>query len=125
MVLLFRQSKKKKKKVSQSVSKVPEESVLEDIKNITEIPQEVEIEGIVDDEIETKVDDNIEKEFDDSELDTNPIKNEKEIIADESLADVESLPESQPEQSAKSSKSSKRSSDRKSKSRSSRTSKYL
>lgn len=74
-------------------------------------------------ELEVKVEDKIEKESEDTELETHPVKNEKETNADESLADVESLPESQPEQPAKSSKS-KRSTERKSKSRSSRASKY-
>lgn len=77
------------------------------------------------DELETKVDETVDKELDDTEVDTNLEKNDKEVIADESLADVESLPESQPEQPTKSSKSSKRSTDRKSKSRSSRASKYV
>jgi len=72
-----------------------------------------------------KVDEAVEKELDDTELDTNLVKNDKEVTADESLADIESLPESQPEQPTKSSKSSKRSTDRKSKSRSSRASKYV
>lgn len=118
MVLLFRQSKKKKT----SESKALEELSLDNINNSTEAKLEDKVEGTTE-ELETKVDDKLEKELDDSEQDTNPLKNEKEITADESLADVESLPESQPEQPTKSSKSSKRSTDRKSKSRSSRASK--
>lgn len=118
MVLLFRQSKKKKT----SESKALEELSLDNINNSSEAKLEDKVEGTTE-ELEIKVDDKLKKELDDSEQDTNPLKNEKEITADESLADVESLPESQPEQPTKSSKSSKRSTDRKSKSRSSRASK--
>jgi len=118
--LLFRQSKKKK-------NTAPECKVSEEIdhsKNTIETKQEA-IDEISPDELESKVDETVEKELDDTELDSNLEKNDKEVIADESLAEVESLPESQPEQPTKSSKSSKRSTDRKSKSRSSRASKYV
>lgn len=119
LFLLSRQSKKKK--TSQSENKVSEE-LIDPIKNTIETKDDVEN---TTDELETKVDDKIEKELDDTDLETNPVKSENEVIADDSLADVESLPESQPEQLAKVSKSSKRSTDRKSKSRSSRASKYV
>lgn len=121
---MSRQSKKKKQ--SPPETKISEESTLDDTKSVVESKQEDEVEGATN-ELVTKIDDKTEKELDDSELDTNTVKNEKEIVADESLADVESLPESQPEQPVKSSssKSSKRSTDRKSKSRSSRASKYV
>lgn len=120
LFLLSRQSKKKK--TSQSENKVSEELIIDPIKNTIETKDEVEN---TTDELETKVDDKIEKELDDTDLETNPVKDENEVIADDSLADVESLPESQPENPAKVSKSSKRSTDRKSKSRSSRASKYV
>jgi len=117
-----RQSKKKK-------NSTPENKVSEEIdhsKNTMEIKQDGEIiDESTPDELETKVDETVEKDLDDTEVETNLEKNDKEVIADESLADVESLPESQPEQPTKSSKSSKRSTDRKSKSRSSRASKYV
>lgn len=121
LFLLFRQSKKKK--TSQTENKIPEDFPSDDVKNI-ETKLENEVEGITD-EVETKVDNQTDKELnEDIELDTNTVKSEKELGADESLAEVESLPESQLEQPAKSSKSSKRS-DRKSKSRSNRASKYV
>lgn len=118
---LFRQSKKKK-------NSIPENKVSEDMdhsKNTIEVKQEGSNGEGTTDTLETKVDEAVEKELDDTELDTNLVKNDKEVTADESLADIESLPESQPEQPTKSSKSSKRSTDRKSKSRSSRASKYV
>lgn len=118
---LFRQSKKKK-------NSIPENKVSEDMdhsKNTIEVKQEGSNDEGTTDTLETKVDEAVEKELDDTELDTNLVKNDKEVTADESLADIESLPESQPEQPTKSSKSSKRSTDRKSKSRSSRASKYV
>jgi len=120
-ILLYRQSKKKKN--STPDSKVSEE--IDHSKNTMEIKQEGTIDESTPDEVETKVDETVQKELDDTEEDTNLEKNDKEVIADESLADVESLPESQPEQPTKSSKSSKRSTDQKSKSRSSRASKYV
>jgi len=120
-ILLYRQSKKKKNSTPES--KVSEE--IDHSKNTMEIKQEGTIDESTPDELETKVDETVEKELDDTEVDTNVEKNDKEVIADESLVDVESLPESQPEQPTKSSKSSKRSTDRKSKSRSSRASKYV
>lgn len=119
--ILFRQSKKKK-------NSLPENKVSEDVdhsKNTVEVKQEGSNDESTTDKLETKVDEGVEKELDDTELDTNLVKNDKEVTADESLADIESLPESQPEQTTKSSKSSKRSTDRKSKSRSSRASKYV
>jgi len=119
---LSRQSKKKKPAASEN--KVIEELQLDNTKlTIGTRPEDEVIDGT--DVLEAKIDDTIEKELVEAEPDINSVKNENEIIADESLADVESLPESQPEQQAKSSKSSKRSNDRKSKSRSSRTSKYV
>lgn len=112
-----RQSKKKKSAPPEiKVTEEPED------KNIAENNKDDEVEGPTN-ELEIKVEDNTEKELEDTELKSNPVKNEKETNADESLADVESLPESQSEQPAKSSKS-KRSTERKSKSRSSRASKY-
>lgn len=116
---MFRQSKKKK--TSQIENKVSEEYPSDEVKNIIETKVEDEVEGATD-ELETKVDNSELNE--DTEPDTNTVKSEKEVGADESLAEVESLPESQPEQPTKSSKPSKRS-DRKSKSRSSRASKYV
>jgi len=118
---LVRQSKKKK-------NSIPENKVFEDMdhsKNTIEVKQEGSNDEGTTDKLETKVDEGVEKELDDTEIDTNLVKNDKEVPADESLADIESLPESQPEQPTKSSKSSKRSTDRKSKSRSSRASKYV
>lgn len=122
LILLCRQTKKKKTTASEN--KATDSSILVDTKNTSETNQDNKVEDGTDEQ-ETKVDESIEKELIDAEPHTSPLKNENEIIADESLADVESLPESQPEQTTKSSKSSKRSSERKSKSRSSRASKYV
>lgn len=102
-------------------NKVFEESNSKDITETKQEPHEVEGSAV---EPETQVGVTTEKELEDTEVDSSSVKNEKETTADESLADVESLPESQPEQPAKSSKSSKRSTERKSKSRGSRASKY-
>jgi len=116
LVLFCRQPKKKK--TSASENKVSEEITLD---HTIETKQEDEVDDMSN-ELEKKVD-KIE-ELEHTELDINPITNDKKTPADESVAEVESLPESQPEQPVKTSKSSKRS-DRKSKSRSSRASKYI
>lgn len=118
---LFRQSKKKKNSILEN--KVSED--MDHSKNTIEVKQEGSNDEGTTDKLETKVNEAVEKELNDTELDTNLVKNDKEVTADEPLGDIESLPESQPEQPTKSSKSSKRSTDRKSKSRSSRASKYV
>lgn len=119
-IYLHRQSKKKK--TSQSENKVSEELTINSIKNTIETKDEVE--NTID-KLETNVEDKTEKELDDTDLETNLVKNENEVTADDSLADVESLSESQSEHPTKVAKASKRSTDRKSKSRSSRASKYV